>query len=138
MQKKLQLGKYYLYLADHKMKAASGAKRNKAERHLKHLQTAKLIAEKGIYSCELCGDAEKKLQLHHLYAVSEFPEMELEQNNTILVCEGCHQRIHNNPFLWIDLINQRLPKAAPETKILQAYAQPPYESEAIELLKFDF
>lgn len=129
MQKKLlQIGKYRLYLADQKMKAASGAKRSKAERHLKYLQTAKMIAERGIYSCELCGDTEKKLQMHHLYAVSEYPQLALEQNNTMLVCEECHQKIHNNPFLWIDLINQRLPHVPSKTKI---------EAEAVETLKFD-
>ena len=129
MQKKLlQIGKYRLYLADLKMKAASGAKRSKAERHMKYLQTAKMMAERGICSCELCGDTEKNLQMHHLYAVSEYPELALEQNNTMLVCEGCHQKIHNNPFLWIDLINQRMPHVSSKTKI---------ETEAVETLKFD-
>lgn len=137
MQKKLlQLGKFCLYLADHKMKAASGAKRNKAERHLKYLQTAKLMAERNVYECELCGDAEKKLQMHHLYAVSEFPAKALDQNNTMLVCERCHQRIHNNPFLWLKLIEERMPL---EKKVEAIIANPPYSATTYtELLKFDF
>ena len=134
MQKKIQLGKYYLYISDRKMKAASGNKRSKAEKHLKHLQTFRMMAEKQVCACELCGDKERELQMHHLYAVSEYPEKELEPDNTMLVCSQCHQRIHNNPFLWCDLINERLPKTEPNTKIQQVYAQPPYD----ELLIFDF
>lgn len=136
MIKSMKFGKYFVYVSDRKLKAKNAGTRNKAERHLKYLQTAKLMAERGIFKCELCDCNTERLQMHHLYAVSEFPDKALEQNNTMLVCERCHQRIHNNPFLWLDLINQRMPM---EKKVEAIIANPPYGSTMeSELLKFDF
>ena len=136
MIKSMKLGKYFVYVSDRRLKAKSGKTRDKAEKHLRELQVAKLTAELGAYECELCGCNTKKLQMHHLYAVSEFPDKALEQNNTMLVCERCHQRIHNNPFLWLELINERMPF---EKKVEAIMAQPPYGSTMeSELLKFDF
>lgn len=136
MIKSMKFGKYFVYVSDRKLKAKSAGTRNKAEQHLKYLQTAKLMAERGVFRCELCDCNTERLQMHHLYAVSEFPDKALEQNNTMLVCERCHQRIHNNPFLWLDLINQRMPM---EKKVEAIIANPPYDSTMeSELLKFDF
>lgn len=136
MIKSMKFGKYFVYVSDRKLKAKSAGTRNKAERQLKYLQTAKMMAERNVIECELCGNATERLQMHHLYAVSEFPDKALEQNNTMLVCERCHQRIHNNPFLWIDLINERMPA---EKKVEAIMAQPPYGvTTYTELLKFDF
>lgn len=136
MIKSIKFGKYFVYVSDRKLKAKSAGTRNKAERHLKYLQTVKLMAERGILKCELCDCNTERLQMHHLYAVSEFLDKALEQNNTMLVCERCHQRIHNNPFLWLDLINQRMPM---EKKVEAIITNPPYGSTMeSELLKFDF
>ena len=136
MIKSMKFGKYFVYVSDRKLKAKSAGTRNKAERHLKYLQTAKLMTERGIFKCELCDCNTERLQMHHLYAVSEFPDKALEQNNTMLVCERCHQRIHNNPFLWLKLIEERMPA---ENKVDAIMAQPPYGSTMeSELLKFDF
>ena len=108
--KLIKIGKLRIYITDHPMKSKAAKSRNKAERSLKHLQVARTIAEKNICECELCGEKEKKLQLHHLFAVSIWPEKALEPENTMLVCETCHQRIHNNPFLWCELIAERMPE----------------------------
>lgn len=136
MIKSMKFGKYFVYVSDRKLKAMSAGRRNKAERHLKYLQTAKLMAERNVYECELCGCTTEKLQMHHLYAVSEFPDKALEQNNTMLVCERCHQRIHNNPFLWLELINSRM---LAENKVEAIKVQPHYGSTMKnELLEFNF
>lgn len=116
------------------MKTKSGNKRKKAELHLKALQMAKAMAEKNVVACEMCGTTEKKLQLHHLYAVSQFPDKELEPNNTMLVCSYCHTTIHNNPFLWLELIKERMPM---EKKVESIMAQPPYQAST-DLLNFQF
>jgi 5-methylcytosine-specific restriction endonuclease McrA len=119
MIKSMKIGKYFVYVSDRPLRARSAKSRNKAERNLKYLQVAKLMAEHNVYKCELCGNTTERLQMHHLYAVSEFPDKALEQNNTMLVCERCHQRIHNNPYLWLRLIEQRMPQAKnKETKLL--------------------
>lgn len=110
MIKSMKLGKYFVYVSDRSLRARSAKSRNKAEKHLKYLQVVKLMAERNVYECELCGNTTERLQMHHLFAVSEFPDKALEQNNTMLVCERCHQRIHNNPFLWLRLIEERMPR----------------------------
>lgn len=136
MIKSMKFGKYFVYVSDCKLKARSGGTRNKAERHLKYLQTAKMMAERGILKCELCGNTTERLQMHHLYVVSEFPHKAMEQNNTMLVCGRCHTRIHNNPFLWLRLIEERMPQ---EKKVEAIIANPPYGATTnSELLNFDF
>ena len=124
MVKYIQIGKLYFYISDRKLKAKSGQTRNKAERRLKHLQVVRTILQTGKTQCELCG-AETELQMHHLFAQSIWPEKALDQNNTMLVCCSCHQRIHNDPFLWCDLIKKRLPDVV--QKVDAVVGNPPYE-----------
>lgn len=109
MKHQIKIGKYYLYIADHKLKSRSGKTRNKSERHLKQLSAAQMMAAKGEFKCELCGAENVSLQMHHLWAASLHPKKALMPENVILVCSSCHQRIHNDPFLWIDLINEKCP-----------------------------
>ena len=138
MQHRLKVVGLYFYITDHPMKSKSGTLRNKAERHLKRVQVERMQMEKGLLHCELCGNSEEKLQMHHLYAQSIFPEMALNQNNTMLLCKECHNQVHNNPFLWCELINQRMPDTSPVEKTNAIVAQPPYQVADEELLKFEF
>ena len=103
---KFTLFGWRFYIADHALKERSAGQRNKAERVLKKLQVARMMDEKGVHTCEICGE-NTNLQMHHLRAQSLYPEKALDQRNIILVCSTCHQRIHNDPFLWCDLIKQR-------------------------------
>ena len=126
---KFTLFGWRFYIADHALKERSAGSRNKAaERHLKRLQVARMMDEKGVLTCEICGE-NTNLQMHHLWAQSLYPEKASDQRNTILVCSTCHTRIHNDPFLWCDLIKQR------ESKADAIVANPPYKSE---LLNFAF
>lgn len=126
MKHQFHIGKYYLCIADHPLKSRSGQNRNKAERRLKQLQAAKMMAQTNAFECELCGEQKESLQMHHLLAASIYPEKALEPRNTMLVCSTCHQRIHNDPFLWCDLIKRKMPETA--EKVDAIVGNPPYKN----------
>ena len=39
--------------------------------------------------CKVCN-SKKKLEIHHIFPVNEFPELELEWGNLIALCRRCH------------------------------------------------
>jgi hypothetical protein len=52
------------------------------------------ILERDKFTCQLCGKKGGKLQVHHLYLVSEYPDIALEDDNGITLCVKCHWQIH--------------------------------------------
>ena len=124
MVKYVKIGGLYFYVSNVKLKARSGKTRSKAEKRMREFLVIKKIAESNTCNCEICGE-EKKLQMHHLLAESIYPEKALDPHNTILVCEQCHTRIHNDPFLWCDLIKTRISGAA--SKVEAIIGNPPYK-----------
>lgn len=52
------------------------------------------IHEKYNYMCDKCGSTEK-LNTHHLYNWSEYPEKRFDLDNGVLLCEKCHILFHH-------------------------------------------
>jgi 5-methylcytosine-specific restriction endonuclease McrA len=44
--------------------------------------------------CEYCGSTEK-LTVHHIKPRSSNPELSFEPSNLVILCEKCHNHIHN-------------------------------------------
>lgn len=99
---RIKLGKLYIYLTDHRMKSRSNRQSQDQERMLKR----KMISSARNSVCQCCGNVDK-LEMHHLLSVKDHPELALEQRNIMLVCHGCHTKIHTDPFLWCRLIGER-------------------------------
>lgn len=102
MTHRFKIGRFYIYLTDHKMKSRSKRQSQNQERMLKR----KMIANIGEQRCQYCGNADK-LEMHHLLSVKEHPELALESSNIMFVCHSCHIKIHADPFLWVRLIEER-------------------------------
>lgn len=52
------------------------------------------VLQRDGYKCVLCGN-NKNLTIHHLKEVSKFPELQLDINNAVTLCEKCHKKIHS-------------------------------------------
>lgn len=46
------------------------------------------------YTCRDCGSPASIV--HHIKPVSEFPELQLEKSNLVVVCNDCHKKRHIN------------------------------------------
>jgi 5-methylcytosine-specific restriction endonuclease McrA len=46
------------------------------------------------YMCQSCGRIGGTLNAHHLYSYRHFPDLRLDQNNGITVCDACHIEFH--------------------------------------------
>lgn len=44
--------------------------------------------------CQLCNSS-KNLQVHHIVSIDTLPELRLENNNLVLLCDKCHIAVHN-------------------------------------------
>jgi 5-methylcytosine-specific restriction endonuclease McrA len=53
------------------------------------------IYERDEYRCSMCGQIGGKLNAHHIYLWSNFPEKRLDIENGKTLCEGCHKKVHS-------------------------------------------
>lgn len=47
------------------------------------------------FSCDVCLIKGGKLNAHHLYSFSAFPQLRFEVTNLVCLCLSCHQEFHN-------------------------------------------
>lgn len=50
----------------------------------------KAVFKRDNYTCQCCGKKSKKLEAHHKYNYAEYPELRLDVDNGITLCENCH------------------------------------------------
>lgn len=53
--------------------------------------------------CKICGNT-VGLQCHHIYSLDNSPELKLENNNLITLCDSCHHDVHNQVYSTVYLI----------------------------------
>lgn len=49
--------------------------------------------------CAIC-ESKKNLKLHHIYYRSEDKSKIDDPKNCIMLCEKCHEKVHNNKKYW--------------------------------------
>lgn len=62
-------------------------------------QSAARKVRKRDKSCRLCGGGEG-LQIHHIYPISQFPLLALDQGNLIRLCKRCHDKMKNKEMRY--------------------------------------
>ena len=58
--------------------------------------------------CELCGlNVRKKGEIHHILPYHIFQSLYYDTNNMLFLCKKCHNEIHQNPYLNIQLMEKK-------------------------------
>lgn len=53
------------------------------------------VLKKDNFTCRLCKKRGGKLVAHHLNSFANFPELRFSTDNGIVLCRGCHSKLHN-------------------------------------------
>ena len=54
------------------------------------------IMQRDNFTCQLCGDQERQMHVHHKYYLDGKRPWEYSNNVLVTLCENCHNYIHNN------------------------------------------
>ena len=104
MRLSVHLGRWWLYLADHRLRARQ--RREEAEKSGIIVGGGKfkptLIAQRGC-RCERCGKVLQadKLTVHHIFQPYYYPQYNAELWNLKLYCRPCHNYLHTHPEEWV-------------------------------------
>ena len=46
--------------------------------------------------CQVCGEKDKPLEVHHILPQSKYPNMAWDTSNLITLCQHCHRKYHDS------------------------------------------
>lgn len=52
------------------------------------------VFERDGYRCAICGEVGGRLNAHHIKPFAKYPELRLDIDNGITLCEECHKEVH--------------------------------------------
>lgn len=103
--------KIYIYISDVRLRrrqkrdTISDEKNNREE----WFHNVKIpVMNRANCCCELCGlNVRRKGEIHHILPYSIFPMLYHDTNNMLFLCKRCHNEVHNNPYLNIQLMEMK-------------------------------
>ena len=117
--KKLRIGRLYFYISNCRMKKRpirdlmyQGA----AQDHV--IENKRKLYERQGGRCPHCGQPfeYEQLELHHVLPLSRFPELGQSIRNGIMLCHRCHKEVHCNPYLNIQMMEDKAKEMGIELK----------------------
>lgn len=73
------------------------------------------------FACEMCGDAESTLHVHHKAYIKGREPWEYDANQLAVLCEECHAAVHEAAPDLLANISSRLPLDGPNSRDTVAY-----------------
>ena len=68
--------------------------------HKIRTSSAVVTAKKKVKSrdecCQVCGERDKILEVHHIFPVSKYPALASDEKNMITLCQHCHRKYHDS------------------------------------------
>lgn len=52
------------------------------------------VFERDGYRCAICGEVGGRLNAHHIKPFARYPDLRLDVDNGITLCEECHKEVH--------------------------------------------
>ena len=108
--KKFRIGRLYFYISNCRMK-----KRPKRDlMYSNYVQDHCVENKRKLYErqggkCPHCGQPfdYEAMELHHVLPLSRFPELGQSIRNGIMLCHRCHNEVHCNPYLNIQMMEDK-------------------------------
>lgn len=66
--------------------------------------------------CMICGKYDEHCGIHHILPQSTYPELMRCRDNLIFICNECHRKIHNNPYINIAMMLKKMKQLGVENK----------------------
>lgn len=68
--------------------------RNSIMSQIEYKQWREDVFERDKYTCQKCNRVGRNLHAHHIHSFSKYPELRLEVDNGITLCQACHKEFH--------------------------------------------
>lgn len=63
----------------------------------KYREWRKSVFKRDNFTCQICQKKKSgRLNAHHIKSYRDFPDLRLEVNNGITLCNECHRKLHSN------------------------------------------
>lgn len=73
------------------------------------------------YKCQLCGDTETNLQVHHKYYKKGYEVWDYTDEELLTLCETCHVMEEGNKMIFLNATNELLRSGFTYSEIIQHF-----------------
>ena len=83
-----------IYTTDEKGKFPWEKPKNTQRKTPQYAAWRSAVFERDGYRCAICGEVGGRLNAHHIKPFAKYPDLRLDIDNGITLCEECHKEVH--------------------------------------------
>ena len=83
-----------IYLGDNKYKFPWERTKRQQRNSPQYIEWRRAVFARDGYKCAICGQVGGTLNAHHIKPFAKYPDLRLELDNGITLCEKCHREVH--------------------------------------------